>query len=169
MSEVDEFLSTTLNRLIQAEQALLLNGDLAPWLAMWSTQEPVTLFGVDATTQGADAVRGAFRWQASWVTHCTAHSFELVAAGVSGDLAYTVAFERASVSVGGGPVQPLTNRATQVYRREDGQWKIVHRHTDQPPIDQGLPPGRRPVRRQGQPASSRYPPPGPGGGSAPTS
>jgi hypothetical protein len=57
MSAVDEFLSTTLNRLIQAEQALLLNGDLAPWLAMWSTQEPVTLFGVDATTQGADEER----------------------------------------------------------------------------------------------------------------
>ena len=84
MSEVDEFLATTLDRLIQAEQALLLNGDLAPWLAMWSTREPVTLFGVDATTRGADAVRRTFHWQASWVTHCTAHSVELVAAGVSG-------------------------------------------------------------------------------------
>jgi ketosteroid isomerase-like protein len=135
MSEVDEFLSTTLDRLIQAEQALL-DGDLAPWLAMWSTQDPVTLFGVDATEHGADAVRQTFHWQASWFTDCTAFRFDLVAAGVSGDLAYTVAFEHASVSVGGGPVQPLTTRATHVYRREDGQWKIVHRHSDQPPIDQ---------------------------------
>jgi ketosteroid isomerase-like protein len=166
MSEVDEFLSTTLHRLIQAEQALLLDGDLAPWLAMWSTQEPVTLFGVDATKQGTDAVRRTFRWQASWISHCTAHRFELVAAGASGDLAYTVAFEYASVSVGGGPVQSLTNRATQVYRREDGQWKIVHRHTDQPPIDQGLPPGVDQLG--GRAASSGYPP-RPGGGSAPTS
>ena len=140
MSEVDEFLTTTLNRVIQAERALLLNGDLAPWLALWSTQEPVTLFGADATTQGAEAVRRTFHWQASWVTHCTTHSFDLVAAGVSGDLADTVAFEYALVSVGGGPVQPLTNRATHVYRREHGQWKIVHRHTDQPPIDQAVPP-----------------------------
>jgi ketosteroid isomerase-like protein len=135
MSEVDEFLSTTLDRLIQAEKALL-DGDLAPWLAMWSTQDPVTLFGVDATEHGADAVRQTFHWQASWFTDCTAFRFDLVAAGVSGDLAYTVAFEHASVSVGGGPVQPLTTRATHVYRREDGQWKIVHRHSDQPPIDQ---------------------------------
>jgi hypothetical protein len=75
MSEVDEFLTTTLDRLIQAEQALLLNGDLAPWLAMWSTQEPVTLFGVDATKQGADEVRRTFHWQASWISHCTAHRF----------------------------------------------------------------------------------------------
>jgi ketosteroid isomerase-like protein len=135
--------------LIEAEKALLLHRDLAPWLAMWSTQEPVTLFGVDATKQGTDAVRRTFEWQASWISHCTAHRFELVAAGVSGDLAYTVAFEHASLSVGGGAVQPLTNRATQVYRREDGQWKIVHRHTDQPPIDQGLPARRRPASRQG--------------------
>jgi ketosteroid isomerase-like protein len=148
MSEVDEFLTTTLDRQIQAEQALI-DGDLAPWLAMWSTQEPVTLFGVDATKHGADAVRRTFPWAASWFTHCTAFRFDLVAAGVSGDLADTVAVEHASASVGGGPVQSLTNRATQVYRCEDGQWRIVHRHSDQPPIDQGLPPGRRPARRQG--------------------
>jgi len=149
MSEVDEFLTTTLDRLIQAEKALLFNGDLAPWLTMWSTQDPVTLFGVDVTEHGADAVRRAFHWQASWFTGCTAHSFDLVAAGVSGDLAYTVAFEHASVSIGGGPVQSLTNRATHVYRREDSEWKIVHRHTDQPPIDQGLRLARRPAGRQG--------------------
>jgi ketosteroid isomerase-like protein len=138
MSEVDEFLSTTLDRLIQAEQALL-NGDPARWLAMWSTQDPVTLFGVNATTQGAEEVPRTFHWQMSWFTNCTAHRFDLVAAGVSGDLAYTVALEYASVSVGGGPDQSLTTRATHVYRREDGQWKIVHRHSDQPPIDQGPP------------------------------
>ena len=147
MSEVDEFLTTTLDRQIQAEQALL-NGELAPWLAMWSTQEPVILFGVDATTQGADAVRGTFQWAASWFTNCTGFRFELVAAGASGDLAYTVAFEHASMSVGGGPVQPLTTRVTHVYRREHGEWKIVHRHSDQPAIAQGLLPGRRPARRQ---------------------
>ena len=71
MSEVDDFLATTLDRLIQAEQALL-NGDLAPWLAMWSTQEPVILFGADATKQGADAVRRTFQWAAPWFSNCTA-------------------------------------------------------------------------------------------------
>ena len=121
---------------------------MSPRLAMWSTQEPVTLFGVDATKQGTEAVRRTFAWQASWISHCTAHRLELVAAGASGDLAYTVAFEHATVSVGGGPLQSLTNRATHIFRREDGEWKIVHRHTDQPPIDQGLPPSRRPARRQ---------------------
>ena len=41
--------------------------------------------------------------------------------------------------VDGGPVEPYTLRVTQVYRREDGQWKVVHRHGDQISIDQSQP------------------------------
>ena len=51
-------------------------------------------------------------------------------------LAYTVELEHTSVSLDGVPVAPYTLRVTQVYRREDGQWKVVHRHGDQISIDQ---------------------------------
>jgi ketosteroid isomerase-like protein len=34
------------------------------------------------------------------------------------------------VSRNGGPVRPNRLRVTHVYRRENGQWKIVHRHGD---------------------------------------
>jgi ketosteroid isomerase-like protein len=45
------------------------------------------------------------------------------------------------VSIDGVPVEPYTLRVTQVYRREDGSWKVVHRHGDRLSIDQsqGLP------------------------------
>lgn len=46
-----------------------------------------------------------------------------------GDLAYTAGFEHTSTSVDGEP-RTYTLRATQVYRREDGQWKVAHRHGD---------------------------------------
>ena len=59
-----------------------------------------------------------------------------MAAGASGDLAYTVGYEHASFSMDGGPVEPITLRVTHVYRREDGEWKIVHRHADAPPTGQ---------------------------------
>ena len=37
-----------------------------------------------------------------------------------------------------GEPRTYTLRATHVYRREDGgQWRIVHRHADVPPIDDG--------------------------------
>jgi hypothetical protein len=44
MSELDDFLSTTLPRQIKAETAIH-NGDPEPRLQMWSTRDPVTLFG----------------------------------------------------------------------------------------------------------------------------
>ena len=44
MSELDDFLTPTLARQLDAEQALH-NGDPGPRLAMWSTRHPVTVFG----------------------------------------------------------------------------------------------------------------------------
>jgi ketosteroid isomerase-like protein len=31
---------------------------------------------------------------------------------------------------------PWTVRVTHVYRREDGDWRIVHRHGDLAPVDE---------------------------------
>jgi hypothetical protein len=42
MSDLDDFLATTLARQVEAEEALH-NGDPEPRLAMWSTQDPVTV------------------------------------------------------------------------------------------------------------------------------
>ena len=43
-SELDDFLTKTLARQVEAEEALH-NGDLTPRMQMWSTQDPVTVFG----------------------------------------------------------------------------------------------------------------------------
>ena len=143
MSELDDFLSTTLPRQVAAEEAMH-NGDPGPRLAMWSTRDPVTLLGAAVPNKrGWDDVSRTFRWVASRFSDCAAYDFELVAAGVSGDLAYTVGFERSVVAIDGGPVAPNVLRVTHVYRREDGEWKIVHRHGDAPPADQSPPPPDR--------------------------
>ena len=137
MSELDDFLTPTLARQLDAEQALI-SGDPGPRLAMWSTQDPVTVFGAEKSVIGAEEARGAFRWLATRFSNCTDYRFELVAAGASGDLAYTLGYERFSFSMDGGPVAPITLRVTHLYRREDGEWKIVHRHADVPPTGQPL-------------------------------
>ena len=103
---------------------------------MWSTQEPVTVFGAEKTVIGSDEARQVFRWLATRFSDLTDYRFELVAAGANGDLAYSVGYEHASFSMDGGPVAPLTLRVTHVYRREDGEWRIVHRHADAPPTGQ---------------------------------
>jgi ketosteroid isomerase-like protein len=138
MSDLDDFLATTLPRQVQAEEALH-NGDPEPRLAMWSTQDPVTVLGAVRSANGWDEVSRLFHWLGSGFSDCTSYRFELVAAGVSGDLAYTVGYEHTSVSWDGTPLDPYTLRVTHAYRREDGEWKIVHRHADAPPIDQTPP------------------------------
>jgi ketosteroid isomerase-like protein len=129
VSEVDDFLSQITPRLMQAEKALH-NGDAEPRLAMWSRRDPVTLFGAWLSDTGWDDVSSTFRVLASRFSDCKAYDVDIVAAGASGDLAYTVAYEHTTVSVEGAP-RTYTLRVTQVYRREDGEWKLAHRHGDE--------------------------------------
>ena len=49
-------------------------------------------------------------------------------------MAYTVGYEHNQVKVN-GESRTYTLRVTRVYRREDGQWRIVHRHGDTPPTE----------------------------------
>jgi ketosteroid isomerase-like protein len=134
MSELDDFLTTTLARQVEAEEAVH-NGDVTLRMQMWSTNDPVTVFGAVKSGSGWDEVSELFRWLAGF-SDCTAYRFDLVAADVSGDLAYTVGLEHTSASWNGVPIEPYTLRVTHVYRRENGEWKIVHRHADRLPVDQ---------------------------------
>ena len=138
MSDLDDFLDQTLARQVKAEEAIH-NGDTAPRLAMWSTQDPVTVLGAVQSASGWDQVSQLFGWLGAHFSDCTSYRFELVAAGVSGDLAYTVGYEHTSASWDGVPMEPYTLRVTHAYRRERGEWRIVHRHADRPPVDQGAP------------------------------
>jgi ketosteroid isomerase-like protein len=105
MSELDDFLTPTLTRQLEAEKALC-NGDAGPRLAMWSTQDPVTVLGAMKDVIGSEEVRQVFHWLATRFSNCTDYRFELVAADASGDLAYTLGYEHFSFSMDGGPVQP---------------------------------------------------------------
>jgi ketosteroid isomerase-like protein len=129
ISDVDEFLDAMLPRQLTAEQALC-RGDAGPRSETWSQRDPVTVFGAArGLRRGWEEVSSTFRWIAGRFCGLRDYEFELVAAGASGDLAYTVGFEHKTVSVDGEPAT-YTLRVTQVYRREDGLWKTVHRHGD---------------------------------------
>ncbi len=109
----------------------LHDGDAAPKLALWSRAEPMTLFGAFwFEAVNADEARVALGRLAERFSDCTEYAEDLIAYGVSGDLAYTVGLERAAMRVDGEPrVHHL--RVTQVYRREDDVWRVVHRHADE--------------------------------------
>ena len=131
MSEVDDFLSEMLPRQIAAERALHA-GDPEPRMDTWSHNDPVTLLGaLGMVSRGWDEVSRTHRLVASLFSNNVDWNFEVIAAGVSGDLAYTVGYESHSTSIQGGPVLPHRLRVTHAYRRENGVWKIVHRHGDE--------------------------------------
>ena len=131
MGEVDDFLAAVLPRLTEAETAMH-NGDAGPRLAMWSRRSPVTLFGALQSRSGGEELSSTFEWVASRFSACSSYEIELVAAGASGDLGYTVAYEHTTASVQGKP-SSYTLRVTHVYRREEGEWRVVHRHADSVP------------------------------------
>jgi ketosteroid isomerase-like protein len=134
-SETEQFLAEMLPQQRAAERAIH-NGDVEPRLALWSRRDPVTLYGVKLTGIGWADLEPTFRTVASWFSNSAAYEFEVIAAGASGDLAYTVGYEHNRVSVDGLP-RTYTLRVTHVYRREDRRWRIVHRHADPPPVDGG--------------------------------
>jgi ketosteroid isomerase-like protein len=126
----EEFLAEMLPRQLAAEQALC-RGDAEPRWQTWSHEDPVTVFGASGVPvrRGWDEVSKLFKQVASSFAGLDAYEFELVAAGASGDLAYVVGFEHKTAVLNGKTVT-YTLRVTQVYRREDGVWKTVHRHGD---------------------------------------
>jgi ketosteroid isomerase-like protein len=128
MNELDEFLEWVDTRLYDAEVALH-NGDAGPRKEIWSTTDPVTVLGAWMSAVGPQEVGALFSDLERAFSGCASFRTELVAADVRGDLAYTVGHEHTAAIVDGEPRQ-YTLRVTQIFRREDGGWKVVHRHAD---------------------------------------
>ncbi len=129
MTDVHDFLNDVMPRLQEAEAALH-KGDVELRLQMWSQRDPVTVFGAWMSDGGWQDVSKLFRNLATRFSESVSYDIELIAAGASGDLAYTVAYEHNTVAVDGEP-RTYTLRVTQIYRREDGEWKLAHRHGDE--------------------------------------
>ena len=127
--DLDEFLTTTVARLKAADTAIH-NGDPEPRKSStWSHGDPVTLFGAAFSAKGWDEVSAVFDRLGRRFSNCESFEIEVVAAGVSGSLAYIVAIERTQASIGGEP-QSYALRVTQIFRFEGGEWRVVHRHAD---------------------------------------
>jgi ketosteroid isomerase-like protein len=135
MDETGAFLEAVLPLMHEADTALH-NGDARGRVAMWSRAEPVTLFGAAVAKKGWQDIHAAFEWLSATFANCESFAIEVVAAGASGDLGYIAAIERTTASIGGRPPAPYALRVTTVFRREDGEWKVVHRHAD-PVADDG--------------------------------
>ena len=128
MTDHDDFVARVSRPLYDAELAVH-NGAPGPRLAVWSRNEPVSVLGAWRNANGLREVNELFAFLGKSLSDCTSFAIEVLACDVVGDMAYTAALEHTSASVDGQP-RTYTLRATQVYRRENGDWKVAHRHGD---------------------------------------
>ena len=134
MSEVDDFLTAVLPRQAEAETALH-RGDAGPRKKFWSDHEPISVFGAARTALNRAQVDDLFEWLASRFSNGAPAEFELIGAGASQDLGYVVGYEHTTASVDGAPPAHYDLRVTLIFRRENGEWRAVHRHAD--PVTEG--------------------------------
>jgi ketosteroid isomerase-like protein len=128
VTEREDFLAWIKTTLHEAELALH-NGDATPRRALWSRNEPVSVLGAWRNANGQQELDELFTSLAASLSDCTSFAFELQAYDVIGDMAYTAGLEHISASMNGEP-RTYTLRVTQVYRRENGEWRVAHRHGD---------------------------------------
>jgi ketosteroid isomerase-like protein len=133
MTDRDEFIAWAQTRLRDAEVALH-NGDAEPRRAIWSRVEPVTVLGAWKSATGQKEVSDLFGQLEAVFSNCISYAHDIIAVDVIGDMAYTVGYEHTQASVNGEP-RTYSLRATQVYRREGGEWRVAHRHADTVPDD----------------------------------
>ena len=125
--ELDDFLSTYHEALGE-----FMRGNHEAAKALWSDRDDITLgnpFGPFA--RGMTEVEAAMKRGASNYRDGRAIGFDPVARHVDGDLAVVVEVERMESKVGGNDeLSHLGLRVTSVLRREDGRWRLLHRHAD---------------------------------------
>ena len=112
---VEEFRST-IARHIEAEGAFL-SGDPRPRMELWSKRDPVTLFGaIGMSESGWEQLSQTFGWVVRRFSEVSEFRIDVELVAVSGDCAYVLWFERFKGSIGGRAEEPVTVRATHVYR-----------------------------------------------------
>ena len=127
--ETAEFLAAIEPQLDVVEVALH-NGESDGRIAMWSRSEPVTLFGAAMNGVGWAQIHPIFQSLGEQFSQCTSYRNEIIAAEASGDIAYIVALEHTTAAINGREPTAYVLRATTIFRREAGEWKVVHRHGD---------------------------------------
>ncbi len=128
MSETD--FDATVETYREALNAIC-TGDPAPVLELFSRRDDVTLANpLGPPRRGRTDVEAATKDAASHFRGGSCR-FEEVSRYTTADLGYILHVERAEVQLGASDeMARISLRVTTIFRREEGAWRIVHRHAD---------------------------------------
>ena len=109
-----------------------VKGNPEPVKEMVSHKDDVTLANpLGPPARGWDEVAKTIEHAASTIRDGEIIGFEIVSKLVTPELAYIVEIERQEAKLGANDeLTPFALRVTMIFRPEDGQWKLVHRHAD---------------------------------------
>ncbi len=113
-------------------QGEVAKGNAEPALRLFSHREDVTLANpLEPPVRGWERVAEVSKRAASQLRDGEMVGYETIEKQVTPEFAYVVRVERARAKVGGSEdVAPISLRVTMIFRPEDGEWKVVHRHAD---------------------------------------
>lgn len=130
MASVDD-----LDRVIERfdlAQGEFLKGNPEPMNGLFSHREEVTLNNLlSPPAHGWEQVAATMEHAASQFRDGEIGVYETIEKHVTPELAYVVRVERAEAKVGGSEdAAPIALRVTMIFRPEEDEWKLVHRHAD---------------------------------------
>ena len=111
-----------------------INGDSGSMMEVWSHGSDVTaLHPLGGRETGWREVRASWEQVAQEFSDGQVSIEGLVVVPLSDDVAYTLGHEHGQATLGEETVG-IDWRVTNIYRREEGEWKVVHHHTDVSPV-----------------------------------
>ena len=122
--------------LMKWEQCItdFINGDPTCWKQNSSQTDDATIFGAFGGygEKTWKEVGPRYDWASSQYKPSGAKAkVEYLSIIVGIDLAYTVAIERSEAILGDAKeTAPRVLRSTQIFKKENGVWKLLHRHAD---------------------------------------
>ena len=110
-----------------------VKGNPEPVKKLFSHREDVSLANpLGPPAHGWEQVAQTIERAASNLRDGEFLSAEIIERNITPELAYAVWLEQATAKVGGEEdiFAPIALRVTMIFRPEDGEWKVVHRHAD---------------------------------------
>ena len=110
-----------------------INGDSGSMMEVWSHDSYVaTMHPLGGRETGWEEVRASWEQVAQEFSDGQVSIEGLVVVPLSADVAYTLGTEQGQATLGEETVS-IDWRVTNIYRREEGEWMMVHHHTDVSP------------------------------------
>jgi ketosteroid isomerase-like protein len=111
----------------------MINGDPEPMMEVWSHGSDVaTMHPLGGRETGWEEVRASWEQVAQVFSEGQVSLDGLMIVPLSDDVVYTLGTENGQAKLGDETVG-VDWRVTNIYRREEGEWKMVLHHTDVSP------------------------------------